>query len=58
MSGSASVSDNWYAIRAISTGVVLAVGWWMPPDIEGVATERVDADTARRLLDELKARVG
>lgn len=52
------VTTNWYVIRAISTGEVLAVGWWMPPDVDGVAAERVDADTARRLLDELKARVG
>jgi hypothetical protein len=52
----ATVTTNWYAIRIESTGELLAVGWWLPPQSENVLAERVTEEEAMQLLEELKAK--
>jgi hypothetical protein len=51
-----TVIDNWYAIRIKSTGRLLSVGTWLPPDCDGIEATRVDHGTARDLLAELDMR--
>jgi hypothetical protein len=51
------VHDNWYATRVATSGRLLAVGTWLPPEgIEGIVTERVEAVEARGMLVELEQR--
>ena len=53
----ATVTDNWYAIRIKATGKVLAVGTWLPPECDGIEAERLEPGEAKRLLGVLAHRV-
>lgn len=53
----ATVTDNWYAIRIQATGKVLAIGTWLPPETDGIVAELLDPHEAKRLLAVLSNRV-
>jgi len=51
--GIVTVTDNWWVIRIKSTGKVLSVGTWLPPECENIEAIMVPAEEAARLLAEM-----
>jgi hypothetical protein len=57
VSGTMTVTDNWYAVRVRADGRLLMVGPYMPPEADGVSCIRVDPAEVPDLFDELRHRL-
>jgi hypothetical protein len=54
--GIVSVTDNWWVVRIKSTGKILSLGTWLPPECENIEAHVVPADEMAALLAEMLER--
>lgn len=52
----ATITDNWYAVREAMSCRLLAVGTWLPPECVGIDVTRVEFSEVGTLLNLLADR--